>query len=112
MLTPLSNQGLPRVITVLQGGDAARWFCSQPPAMAKAEARNDARHPISIHHRPGREQRPDQRRDERPHPKRAVKLDRRTKYKGGVFDNRPTRLLETIETRDTDGSSIDRKSVV
>jgi hypothetical protein len=35
-----------------------------------------------------------------------VKLDRLTKHKGGVFDNRPTRLLETIETRDTYGFSI------
>ena len=37
-----------------------------------------------------------------------VKLDRLTKHKGGVFDNRPTRVLETIETRDTYGFSISR----
>ena len=36
----------------------------------------------------------------------SVKLDRWTKYKGGVFDNRPTRVLETIETHDTPGFSI------
>jgi polygalacturonase len=35
-----------------------------------------------------------------------VKLDRWTKYKGGLFDNRPTRVLETIETHDTPGFSI------
>ena len=35
-----------------------------------------------------------------------VKLDRWTKYPGGVFDNRPTRVLETIETHDTPGFSI------
>jgi len=35
-----------------------------------------------------------------------VKLDRWTKYKGGVFDNRPTRVLETIQTHDTLGFSI------
>ena len=35
-----------------------------------------------------------------------AKLDRLTKYKGGVFDNCPTRTLETIETRDTCGFGI------
>ena len=36
----------------------------------------------------------------------SVKLDRWTKYKGGVFDNRPTRVLETIEAHDTPGFNI------
>jgi hypothetical protein len=35
-----------------------------------------------------------------------VKLDRWTKYPGGLFDNRPTKVLETIETHDTPGFSI------
>jgi hypothetical protein len=35
-----------------------------------------------------------------------VKLDRWTKYKGGVFDNRPTKVLDPIETHDTPGFSI------
>ena len=35
-----------------------------------------------------------------------VKLDRWTKYKGGVFDNRPTKVLETIETHDSPGFNI------
>jgi polygalacturonase len=36
----------------------------------------------------------------------SVKLDRWTKYPGGLFDNRPTKVLETIETHDTPGFSI------
>jgi len=36
----------------------------------------------------------------------SVKLDRWTKYKGGLFDNRPTRVLETIEAHDTPGFNI------
>jgi hypothetical protein len=36
----------------------------------------------------------------------SVKLDRWTKYQGGVFDNRPTRVLDPIETHDTPGFSI------
>jgi hypothetical protein len=35
-----------------------------------------------------------------------VKLDRWTKYPGGVYDNRPTRVLETIETHSTPGINI------
>ena len=35
-----------------------------------------------------------------------LKLDRWTKYKGGVFDNRPTKVLDPIETHDTPGFSI------
>ena len=35
-----------------------------------------------------------------------VKLDRWTKYTGGLFDNRPTRVLDPIETHDTPGFSI------
>ncbi len=35
-----------------------------------------------------------------------VKLDRWTKYPGGLYDNRPTRVLETIETHDTPGINI------
>ncbi len=35
-----------------------------------------------------------------------VKLDRWTKYPGRVFDNRPTKVLETIETHDTPGINI------
>ena len=35
-----------------------------------------------------------------------VKLDRWTKYKGGLFDNRPTKVLDPIETHDTPGFSI------
>jgi len=36
----------------------------------------------------------------------SVKLDRWTKYKGGVFDNRPTRVLDPVETHATPGISI------
>jgi polygalacturonase len=36
----------------------------------------------------------------------SVKLDRWTKYKGGVFDNRPTKVLGPIETHNTPGFSI------
>jgi polygalacturonase len=36
----------------------------------------------------------------------SVKLNRWTKYKGGVFDNRPTKVLETIETHSTPGFNI------
>jgi len=36
----------------------------------------------------------------------SVKLDRWTKYKGGVFDNRPTKVLEPVETHDTPGFNI------
>jgi polygalacturonase len=36
----------------------------------------------------------------------SVKLDRWTKYQGGVFDNRPTRVLDPIETHDTPGFCI------
>ena len=36
----------------------------------------------------------------------SVKLDRWTKYKGGVFDNRPTKVLDPIETHNTPGFSI------
>ncbi len=36
----------------------------------------------------------------------SVKLDRWTKYKGGVFDNRPTKVLDPIEAHDTPGISI------
>ena len=35
-----------------------------------------------------------------------MKLDRWTKYPGGVFDNRPTKVLEPIETHDTPAISI------
>ena len=35
-----------------------------------------------------------------------VKLDRWTKYPGGFYDNRPTKVLETIETHDTPGFNI------
>jgi polygalacturonase len=35
-----------------------------------------------------------------------VKLDRWTKYPGGVYDNRPTRVLEPIETHNTPGFNI------
>jgi polygalacturonase len=35
-----------------------------------------------------------------------LKLDRWTKYPGGVFDNRPTRALKPIETHDTSGLSL------
>jgi polygalacturonase len=36
----------------------------------------------------------------------SVKLDRWTKYKGGVFDNRPTKVLDPVETHNTPGISI------
>jgi polygalacturonase len=36
----------------------------------------------------------------------SVKLDRWTKYKGGVFDNRPTKVLDPVETHDTPGFNI------
>jgi polygalacturonase len=36
----------------------------------------------------------------------SVKLDRRTKYKGGFFDNRPTKVLVPVETHDTPGFNI------
>ena len=36
----------------------------------------------------------------------SVKLDRWTKYAGGVFDNRPTKVLAPLETHDTDGFSL------
>jgi polygalacturonase len=36
----------------------------------------------------------------------AVTLDRWTKYKGGLFDNRPTRVLDPIETHGNPGFSI------
>ena len=36
----------------------------------------------------------------------SVKLDRWTKYKGGVFDNRPTKVLDPIEAHNTPGISI------
>ena len=36
----------------------------------------------------------------------SVKLDRWTKYGGDVFDNRPTRVFDPIETHDTPGFSI------
>jgi len=36
----------------------------------------------------------------------SVTLDRWTKYKGGLFDNRPTRVYEPIETRGNPGFSI------
>jgi hypothetical protein len=35
-----------------------------------------------------------------------VKLDRWTKYQGGRFDNRPTRVLEPVESHDTPGFSL------
>ena len=35
-----------------------------------------------------------------------LKLDRWTKYQGRVYDNRPTRVLDPIETHDTPGFSI------
>jgi len=35
-----------------------------------------------------------------------VEIDRWTKYKGGLFDNRPTRVYEPIEYRDNPGISI------
>jgi hypothetical protein len=35
-----------------------------------------------------------------------VKLDRWTKYPGGLFDNRPTKVLDPIETHDTPGFCI------
>jgi polygalacturonase len=36
----------------------------------------------------------------------CVKLDRWTKYHGGLFDNRPTKVLDPIETHDNPGFSI------
>jgi Glycosyl hydrolases family 28 len=36
----------------------------------------------------------------------SVKLDRWTKYRGGVFDNRPTKMLDPVETHDNPGFSI------
>ena len=36
----------------------------------------------------------------------TVKLDRWTKYPGGVYDNRPTKVLEPIEKHATDGISL------
>jgi polygalacturonase len=36
----------------------------------------------------------------------CVKLDRWTKYQGGLFDNRPTKMLDPIETHDNPGFSI------
>ena len=36
----------------------------------------------------------------------SVKLGRWTKYKGGVFDNRPTKVLDPIEAHNTPGISI------
>ena len=36
----------------------------------------------------------------------SVKLDRWTKYQGGVYDNRPTKVFDPVETHDTPGFSI------
>lgn len=36
----------------------------------------------------------------------AVEIDRWTKYKGGLFDNRPTKVYDPIEYRDNPGISI------
>ena len=36
----------------------------------------------------------------------SVKFDRWTKYAGGVYDNRPTKVLAPIETHDTDGFNL------
>jgi polygalacturonase len=36
----------------------------------------------------------------------ALKLDRWTKYPGGVYDNRPTKVLTPVETHQTDGFNL------
>ena len=35
-----------------------------------------------------------------------MKFDRWTKYPGGVYDNRPTKVLDPIETHATDGFNL------